>query len=219
MKDPYSLLGVSKTASGEEIKKAYRKLARKLHPDMNPGDKKSEERFKEVSAAFEVLGDPKKRALYDEFGEISTRPGLDEQKAREFQERARAGGFGGGGGFSGAEGFGGGGFDPADLGSMFGDIFGRRTHTARSRRAPAEPTPGDDAEAAIEVDLRDAVLGAEREISLERPGRCPECKGSGAKPGSRPRTCPQCGGSGEVRMGGLFSTPCPRCHGEGTIRD
>jgi molecular chaperone DnaJ len=218
MKDPYSLLGVSKTASGEEIKKAYRKLARKLHPDMNPGDKKSEERFKEVSGAFEILGDPKKRALYDEFGEISTRPGFDERKAREFQQRARAGGFSGG--FSGAEGFGGagGGFDPSDLGSMFGDIFAGR-QTARGRRAPAERTPGDDAEAAIEVDLRDAVLGAEREISLERPGRCPECKGSGAKPGSRPRTCPQCGGSGEVRMGGLFSTPCPRCHGEGTIRD
>jgi len=219
MKDPYSLLGVQKTASGEEIKKAYRKLARKLHPDMNPGDKKSEERFKEVSAAFEVLGDPKKRALYDEFGEISTRPGFDEQKAREFQERARAGGFGGGGGFSGAEGFGSGGFDPADLGSMFGDIFGGRTRTARGRRAPARPTPGDDAEAAIEVDLRDAVLGAEREISLERPSRCPECKGSGVKPGSKPHTCPQCGGSGEVRMGGVFSTTCPTCQGEGTVRD
>ena len=89
MKDPYSALGVSKTASAEEIKKAYRKLAKKLHPDMNPGDKKAEERFKEVSAAFEILGDPKKRSLYDEFGEISTRPGFDEQKAREFQRQAR----------------------------------------------------------------------------------------------------------------------------------
>ncbi len=218
MKDPYSLLGVPKTASGEEIKKAYRKLARKLHPDMNPGDKKSEERFKEVSNAFEVLGDPKKRALYDEFGEISTRPGFDEQKAREFQQSARAGGFSGG--FPGAEDFGSvsGGFDPSDLGSMFGDIFGRR-QAARGRRAPAGRAPGDDVEAAIEVDLREAVLGAEREIPLERPSRCPECKGTGAKPGSRPHTCPQCGGSGEVRMGGVFSAQCPRCHGEGTIRD
>ena len=96
MKDPYSVLGVAKTASADEIKKAYRKLAKKLHPDMNPGDKKAEERFKEVSSAFEILGDPKRRSLYDEFGEISTRQGFDEQKAREFQRQAQAGGFGGG---------------------------------------------------------------------------------------------------------------------------
>src|SRR5258705_4684638 len=97
MKDPYSLLGVSKTASAEEIKKAYRKLAKKLHPDVNPGDKKAEERFKEVSGAFEIIGDPKKRALFDEFGEISTRPGFDEHKAREIQRQARSGGVGGSG--------------------------------------------------------------------------------------------------------------------------
>ncbi|HMC36023.1 MAG TPA: DnaJ domain-containing protein, partial [Myxococcales bacterium] len=136
MKDPYSALGVSKTASAEEIKKAYRKLAKKLHPDMNPGDKKAEERFKEVSAAFEILGDPKKRSLYDEFGEISTRPGFDEQKAREFQRQARAGGFGGGD-FRGFEDFAGGGFDPSDLGSMFEDLLGRR-RGARTRRSPPE---------------------------------------------------------------------------------
>ena len=216
MKDPYSVLGVSKTAPAEEIKKAYRKLAKKLHPDVNPGDKKSEERFKEVSAAFEVLGDPKKRSLYDEFGEVSTRPGFDEQKAREFQRQAREGGFGGASGF---QGFGGGaGFEPSDLGSMFEDLFGRR-QTARSRRRAAEPVQGDDAEAEIEVDLRDAVLGAEREISLDRPARCPECKGSGFRPGSRARTCPECGGSGQVRMGGVFNAPCPNCDGEGTVRD
>jgi chaperone protein DnaJ len=217
MKDPYSALGVSKTASAEEIKKAYRKLAKKLHPDMNPGDKKAEERFKEVSAAFEILGDPKKRSLYDEFGEISTRPGFDEQKAREFQRQARAGGFGGGD-FRGFEDSSGGGFDPSDLGSMFEDLMGRR-RGARRRRAPVEPIPGEDIEAPIEVDLRDAVLGAEREISINRPVRCPECKGTGARPGSRAQTCPQCGGSGEILMGGVFSTPCPRCQGEGTIRE
>ncbi len=218
MKDPYSVLGVSKTASAEEIKKAYRKLAKKLHPDVNPGDRKSEERFKEVSGAFEILGDPKKRALFDEFGEISTRPGFDEQKAREFQRQAQAGGFGPGG-FRGFEGFSSepGGFDPSDLGSMFDDLFARR-QGSRARRSAAEPVPGEDVEAAIEVDLRDAVLGAEREISVSRPVRCPECKGSGVRPGSRPQTCPQCGGSGEVRMGGVFSAPCPRCGGEGTIR-
>jgi len=217
MKDPYSVLGVSKTASADEIKKAYRKLAKKLHPDVNPGDRKSEDRFKEVSGAFEVLGDPKKRSLYDEFGEISTRPGFDEQKAREFQRQARAGGFGGGD-FRGFEDFAAGGFDPSDLGSMFEDLMGRR-RGARRRRAPAEPIPGEDIEAPIEVDLRDAVLGAEREISVKRPVRCPECKGTGARPGSRAQTCPQCGGSGEILMGGVFSTPCPRCQGEGTIRE
>jgi curved DNA-binding protein len=179
MKDPYSLLGVAKTASAAEIKKAYRKLAKKLHPDVNPGDKKSEERFKEVSGAFEVLGDPKKRALFDEFGEIATKPGFDEAKAREYQRQAEAagyqGGFSGGGfppgfegGFSGFRGRSGG-FDPEDLASMFGDIFSQR-QSARSRRAQMEPVPGDDVEAQIEVDLRDAVLGAEREISLTRPG-------------------------------------------------
>ncbi len=168
MKDPYSVLGVAKTASADEIKKAYRKLAKKLHPDMNPGDKKAEERFKEVSSAFEILGDPKRRSLYDEFGEISTRPGFDEQKAREFQRQAQAGGFGGGG-FRGFEGFqgGGAGFDPEDLGAMFEDLFGRR-QTTRSRRGVVEPVPGDDVEADLEVDLRDAVLGAEREISIAR---------------------------------------------------
>src|SRR4030081_2408286 len=125
MKDPYSVLGVSKTASADEIKKAYRKLAKKLHPDVNPGDRKSEDRFKEVSGAFEVLGDPKKRALYDEFGEISTRPGFDEQRAREFQRQARSADSGGG--RSGFEGFSAGnpGFDTSDLGSMFEDLLGR----------------------------------------------------------------------------------------------
>src|SRR5258708_949959 len=142
MKDPYSVLGVSKTASADEIKKAYRKLAKKLHPDVNPGDRKSEDRFKEVSGAFEVLGDPNKRALYDEFGEISTRPGFDEQKAREFQRQARD--FGGGRpGFEGFEGFSSGnpGFDTSDLGSMFEDLLGRR-RSARSRRAAPPPPAG-----------------------------------------------------------------------------
>ncbi|MGZ6124396.1 MAG: DnaJ C-terminal domain-containing protein [Myxococcales bacterium] len=171
MKDPYSVLGVAKTASADEIKKAYRKLAKKLHPDVNPGDKKAEERFKEVSSAFEVLGDPKRRSLYDEFGEVSTRSGFDEGKAREFQRQAQAGGFGGAG-FRGFEGFGGGGaagIDPDDLGAMFEDLFGRR-QGSRARRAAVEPVPGDDAEADLEVDLREAVLGAEREIAVNRQG-------------------------------------------------
>ena len=175
MKDPYATLGVAKNASADEIKKAYRKLAKKLHPDMNPGDKKAEERFKDVSAAFDVLGDPKKRALYDEFGEVALRPGFDEEKAQKFREyqRAAAGAARGGAGFGfgGFEGFSGGGFDPSDLGdlgSMFSDLFSQRRPGAGRRRA-SEPLSGDDIEAAIEVDLREAVLGAEREISLQRP--------------------------------------------------
>jgi len=174
VKDPYATLGVSRTASAEEIKKAYRKLAKKLHPDMNPGDKKAEERFKEVSAAFEVVGDPKKRALYDEFGEVSLRSGFDEAKARQFREYREAAGAGPGrGGFQGFEDLFGGkagsaGFDPSDLGSMFGDLFGGGR--SRGRRSRNEPVAGDDVEAPIEVDLRDAVLGAEREIMLQKPG-------------------------------------------------
>jgi len=199
MKDPYSVLGVAKTASADEIKKAYRKLAKKLHPDMNPGDKKAEERFKEVSSAFEILGDPKKRSLYDEFGEISTRPGFDEQKAREFQRQAQSAGFGGAG-FRGFEGFPGGGagagFDPSDLGSMFEDLFGGRQRPTRARRAP-QAIPGEDAEAELEVDLRDAVLGAERELALKRPALCPVCRGTGVRPGSQD-ICPRCGGEGSI---------------------
>ncbi len=209
MKDPYATLGVSKSATAEEIKKAYRKLAKKLHPDVNPGDKKSEEKFKDVSGAFDVIGDPKKRALFDEFGEVATRPGFDEAKARQFHAQQTAGGGGFGGGES---------FDPADLGSMFGDIFGRR-QTGRARRARVEPAPGDDAETAIEVDLRDAVLGAEREIAVSRPARCAECHGTGARPGSKPAQCPQCNGTGEVQMGGLFRGTCPRCMGSGEIKE
>ncbi|MFL5409099.1 MAG: DnaJ C-terminal domain-containing protein [Myxococcales bacterium] len=176
MKDPYATLGVSRTASAEEIKKAYRKLAKKLHPDMNPGDKKAEERFKDVSGAFDVIGDPKKRALYDEFGDISLRSGFDEAKARQFREYRQAAGAGAGrGGFQGFEeifggGAGGAGFDPSDLSSMFGDLFGGGARAGRGRRTRIEPVAGEDVEASIEVDLRDAVLGAEREITLQKPG-------------------------------------------------
>ncbi|MFL5415894.1 MAG: DnaJ C-terminal domain-containing protein [Myxococcales bacterium] len=176
MKDPYATLGVSRTASAEEINKAYRKLAKKLHPDMNPGDKKAEERFKDVSGAFDVIGDPKKRALYDEFGDISLRSGFDEAKARQFREYRQAAGAGAGrGGFQGFEdifggGAGGAGFDPSDLSSMFGDLFGGGARAGRGRRTRIEPAAGEDVEASIEVDLRDAVLGAEREITLQKPG-------------------------------------------------
>lgn len=213
MKDPYSALGVAKTASAAEIKKAYRKLARKLHPDVNPGDKKSEERFKEMSGAFEVLGDPKRRALFDEFGEVSTRPGFDEAKVREYQRQAQAGGFGGAGGFSGRTG----GYDPDDLASMFGDLFSRR-QTGRTQRSWTEATPGADVEASIEVDLRDAVLGAEREIAFTRPtGESSRLKvkiPAGVETGSRVRL-PRQGGPGERGgdPGDLYLRITVRAHG------
>ena len=223
--DPYATLGVSRGASPDEIKKAYRKLAKKFHPDVNP-DKKSEERFKEVSAAFDILGDAKKRALYDEFGEVALRAGFDEEKAREFRayqrqaaEGAARGGAGGRAGFGGGIHFEEGGFDPGDLGSMFGDLFSGRQRGAAAR-SRSEPSRGEDVEAELTIDLRDAVLGAEREISLVLPTRCPECHGTGAKPGSKPRRCPECGGTGEVRMaGGMFRGPCPRCGGKGTVEE
>lgn len=227
VKDPYTTLGVVKTASAEEIKKAYRKLAKKHHPDVNPNDKKSEEKFKDVSGAFDVIGDPKKRALFDEFGEVALRSGFDEEKARQFrayQQEAGSGAGGGGAGFGGgfegfSQGSAGAGFDPGDLGSMFGDLFTRR-NAARVRREREGPAAGEDVEATIEVDLRDAVLGAEREIALNRPGRCSDCKGSGAKAGAKPQQCPQCSGTGLVKMGGgAFRGPCPRCGGEGVLKE
>ncbi len=225
-KDLYATLGVTKTATADELKKAYRKLAKKLHPDVNPNNKKSEERFKDVNTAFEVLGDPKRRALYDEFGEDALRTGFDDQKARAYRayrEQAAAGGAPGQGGFGGGfdpEIFSrGGGMDPGDLGSMFGDLFGRRQQ-ARARRAKAEAPAGvQDHEVELQIDLRDAVLGIEREISLERQVSCPECHGEGHKPGAKSSRCPQCAGSGQVEMGGIFRGPCPRCGGDGKIKE
>ena len=213
--DLYAVLGVPRTASHDEIKKAYRKLAKKLHPDMNPGDKKSEERFKDISTAFDVLGDEKKRALYDEFGEAATRTGFDEKKARSFREYQQAAHDGGFDRPSGRPG----GFDPGDLGEMFGDLFARR-ESGRARRARPEPVVGADVESQLSIELRDAVLGAEREVTLQRPQRCTTCHGSGHAAGSRPRACTDCSGSGQVRLGGgVFRGPCPRCQGEGRIQD
>ena len=163
-RDLYEILGVTNKASGEEIKRAYRKLAKKLHPDVNPGNKAAEEKFKEVTAAFEVLSDEKRRRLYDEFGPDALRSGFDEKRAEEYRRWKQEGAPAGGmpfdfGDFSRVHV---GDFGTFDFGSIFGELFGAR---GRSRAAP--PTTGAHAEAEIVVDLKDAVLGAERDIRLD----------------------------------------------------
>ncbi len=166
-RDLYDILGVARTASADEIKKAYRRLAKKYHPDVNPGDKRAEEKFKEVTAAAEVLGDQKKRALYDEFGADSLRSGFDEAKADAYRQWKRQGAPQGGMPFD----FGDfqevnvGDYGTFDFGSIFEDLFGGRAARGRVRRGPI-PRQGANAEAEIEVDLRDAVAGAERDVRV-----------------------------------------------------
>jgi curved DNA-binding protein len=167
-RDLYDILGVSRTASQDEIKKAYRRLAKKYHPDVNPGDKKAEEKFKEVTAAAEVLGDPKRRGLYDEFGADSLRSGFDAAKADAYRQWKRQGAPQGGMPFD----FGDfqevrvGDYGTFDFGSIFEDLFGGRPGRGRVRRGPVAQH-GGHAEAEIEVDLRDAVLGAERDVRVD----------------------------------------------------
>ena len=167
-RDLYDILGVSRTASAEEIKKAYRKLAKKYHPDVNPGNSAAEEKFKEVTAAAEVLGDPKKRALYDEFGADSLRSGFDAAKADAYRQWKRQGAPRGGMPFD----FGGfqevqvGDYGTFDFGSIFEDLFGGRAGRGRARTRGPMPQHGNHHEAELEVELRDAVLGAEREVRV-----------------------------------------------------
>jgi len=205
-KDLYGVLGVERTASAAEIKKAYRKLARKHHPDVNPGNKESEERFKEISQAHDVLADPEKRKLYDQFGIEGLQAGFDANQARTqrawtgaapgFEEPfARGGGFGRYGNFE----------------DIVGDIFGGSAHPG--------PQPGQDSEAALEIDLLDAVRGMSTQISIDRAETCATCGGAGSDPQSE-TVCPECKGSGQVKAGrGPISMvrACPRCHGAGRI--
>lgn len=214
-KDFYRELGVSSTASADEIKKAYRKLARELHPDANPGDAQAEARFKSVSEAYGVLSDPEKRREYDE-----TRALFAGGGGRGFP----GGGFPGGG--AGAQGFdlgdlfgrtGGGG--TGGLGDLFGGMFGGGGTTPR---AGTRGQRGADVESELTIDFVQAVKGAEVPIRLTAPGRCERCAGTGARPGSPPRTCPVCDGVGLVsRSQGAFafSEPCRECRGSGRIID
>ena len=200
LKDPYAVLGVPKTASDEEIKKAYRKLARESHPDRNPGDAAAEERFKDVQAAYDLLSDPEKRGEYDRFG------------------AAGAGGGSFGGGFRTVrvdDGF--------DLGDLFGNLFGGGGGGRGARgRARPQPERGVDLESRVRLSFEDALAGVQVRVPVDVEAACRTCAGTGAEPGTRPRTCPQCEGSGVVSDShGLFalSQPCPRCRGNGTIVD
>jgi molecular chaperone DnaJ len=195
----YDTLGVAKGASQDEIKKAYRKLARQYHPDKNPGDKESEDSFKEVQAAYDVLSDDEKRKQYDRFGATNGRPAPG------------TGGPNANFDFSG--------FDVGDLGDLFGGIFsggGVRGGT----RAQRQPVRGDDVVAEVHLSFEDALKGSEVKVPVELTVSCRDCGGTGAQPGTAPVICPECNGRGvRSESQGLFalSQPCPRCRGNGTV--
>jgi molecular chaperone DnaJ len=193
-RDYYEVLGVNKDASDEDIKKAYRKLAMKWHPDRNPENPKAEERFKEAKEAYEILTDGQKRSMYDQFGHAGVDPSV-----------AAAGGAGAGAGF--------GNFADA-FGDIFSDIFGG------GRGGRSSVYRGADLRYNLEISLEDAARGTETRIRIPAMEECTACKGTGAKPGTSPTTCPTCQGHGQVRMQqGFFSIQqtCPRCHGTGKI--
>ena len=202
-RDYYEVLGVQKGASEEEIKKAYKKMARKYHPDLNPGDKDAEEKFKEVNEAYEVLSDSEKKARYDQFGFAGVDPNFG----------AGGGGYGGGAGF-----------DFGDLGDIFGSFFGGGFGGGQTRRNPNAPQRGESIRMNLTISFEEAAFGCEKELELDRYESCETCRGSGAAPGTSPETCPDCGGSGVVQtrrqtpMGVFASTaPCSRCGGRGKI--
>lgn len=198
-RDYYEVLGVSKGASGDEIKKAFRKMSKKYHPDLHPGDKEAEEKFKEVNEAYQVLSDDEKRQRYDQFGHA----GVDGNA-----------GFGGGG-FNG-------GFDFGDLGDIFGDFFSGFGGGGRARRNG--PRRGSDLSQYINLTFEEAAFGCKKKINITSNERCEECGGSGARKGTQPVTCPQCNGTGQVQqrrqtMFGFTNvvSECPSCHGKGKI--
>lgn len=216
-RDYYDVLGVSKSADATEIKKAYRKLAMKYHPDKNQGDKEAEEKFKEINEAYEVLSDETKRRNYDQFG----------------HEGVNGQGFGGAGGFGG-QGFGG--FDDI-FGDIFGDMFGGGFGGGRPRRRG--PERGADIRQRVNISFEEAAFGKKVQVKINRSEECDECHGSGAKPGTSKKTCSTCNGSGQVQSvqrtpfgniastrtcstcngeGEVIESPCTKCHGKGSIR-
>ncbi len=204
-KDLYSVLGVERSSSTDEVRKAYRKLARKYHPDVNPGNDAAEERFKEISEAHDILGDEDKRKLYDEFGMAGVQSGFDADAARAARQ-----GFAGAGGARTSSGFGG----YENFEDIFGDIFGARG--ARGTYAQP-PSNGEDLESELEIDLLDAVRGMSTQIGIDRQQACTTCDGSGVDLSGAP-PCSQCGGQGRVRVGEgpvSFMRACPACGGLG----
>ena len=204
-RDYYEVLGLEKSASEGDIKKAYRKLALKYHPDKNPGDKAAEEKFKEAAEAYEVLSDAQKRQRYDQFGHqgVNSQFGQGGFQWSDFThfgdfEDILGDLFGGGGG------------------SIFGDLFGSRRSSRRSRGGMR----GNDLQYNIEIDFLEAAKGCTKEISFKKPVSCPDCKGEGVAPGKSKTTCPQCGGMGQVRVSqGFFAInrTCDQCRGAGQI--
>ena len=197
-RDYYEVLGVSRGASEDEIKKAYKKMARKYHPDLNPGDKTAEEKFKEVNEAYEVLSDADKKARYDQYGHAGVDPNFG------------AGGFGGG-------------FDFGDLGDIFGSFFGGGFGGGR-RTNPNAPQRGESIRMSIAISFEEAAFGCEKAVTVERYETCDTCHGNGCAPGTSPEVCPDCHGTGTVQVRrqtpmGVFATssPCPKCGGKGRI--
>jgi len=201
-RDYYEVLGVSKTATEDEIKSAFRKKAKECHPDLHPGDKKAEAQFKELNEAAEVLVDPEKRAKYDQFGHAAFDPSMGGQ------DPFAGGGFGGFG----------------DLGDILGQMFGGGFGGGFGGQTRNGPIPGDDMRYSLTISFEDAAFGAEKEITIAREEVCPTCGGTGAKPGTKPETCKTCNGTGQVRtqqntiLGSFTSTrPCAACRGTGKV--
>ena len=204
-RDYYEVLGLQKGASADEIKKSYRSLARKYHPDLHPDDKDCAEKFKEVNEAYEVLSDPSKKERYDQFGHAGVDPNYG------------GGGFGGGAG----------GFNPfGDMGDIFDNLFGGSFGGfggSRTSRANA-PRRGQDIDIAVTISFMEACFGVKHEVKVNRLEKCTDCGGSGAASGSSPQTCPECNGVGQVKVGqrtpfGVISSQktCPKCSGKGKI--
>lgn len=200
-RDYYEVLGVPRDADDAALKKAYRVLAKKYHPDANPGDKEAEAKFKEASEAYSVLSDPEKRRQYDQFGHA-----------------AFEGGAGGAGGFGGFD------FTGADMGDIFGDIFGDFFGGRSSRSRSSGPMRGANLRTGIRITFEEAIFGCQKEIELTLKDECPKCHGTGAKPGTSPITCPKCNGKGKIvyTQQSFFGQvqnvqTCPDCHGTGKI--
>ena len=199
-RDYYEVLGISKGASEDEIKKAYKKMARKYHPDLNPDNKEAEEKFKEVNEAYEVLSDPDKKARYDQYGHAGVDPN-----------------FGAGAGFDGS-------FDFGDLGDIFGNFFGGGFGGGGRRTNPNAPQRGESIRLSLTISFEEAAFGCEKEVTVERMEQCGTCSGSGCAAGTTPEVCPDCHGTGQVQVRrqtpmGVFATssPCGRCGGKGKI--